>query len=135
VGRQIQEARLNIGAYFRTGGEDADACVVGKLIHVLLCHFSCLIESSIGLVANDNDGDIVVGMLLDLFNPGVQVQERVPFEQVEHKDDPVGSAVVSIRDSSVPLLASCVPLICVTKKRLTIWSLIFFSFRERLRNL
>lgn len=49
-------------------------------------------------------------MLLDLLEPGVEVEEGLALEQIKDQDDAVCPAVVSIRDRAIALLPRCVPL-------------------------
>jgi hypothetical protein len=48
-------------------------------------------------------------VLFDFFEPRIQVDEGLLFEEIKHKDDTFCPLVVGVRDSPVPLLASSVP--------------------------
>jgi hypothetical protein len=48
-------------------------------------------------------------VLFDFFEPRIQVDERLLFEEIKHKDNTFCPLIVGVRDSSVPLLASSVP--------------------------
>ena len=80
---EVEEALFNLVAGLCTCLEDGDAGVLRELFDVGLGDLGSLGLSLVGLVPDDYYGDVGVGMLLDLFQPGVKVHEGLLLKQVE----------------------------------------------------
>jgi hypothetical protein len=71
MGCEIEEAGFHIGADFGARQKNADACLLGEPVHVVLSDLwvlstgCALFFDSVRLVADNDDGDVIIGMLLD----------------------------------------------------------------------
>ena len=106
---EVEEALLNLVAGLCTSLEDGDAGVLRELFDVGLGDLGSLGLSLVGLVPDDYYGDVGVGMLLDLFQPGVKVHEGLLLKQVEDQDDTICSSVVGISYCSISFLSGRIP--------------------------
>lgn len=71
---------------------------------LILLHFNKVI-----LVGYDYNLYVGLGVLIDLFEPVVEIEERLSIEKIEDEHDAIRSFVVSIGDGPISLLSSCIP--------------------------
>ena len=102
-----REGSLNILALLGGGLEEAHAVVVGHLEALVERDHTLVLQ--IGLVANQDTSDVVLGVLLDLAHPGVDGAEGVTVSDIVGHDDAVGALVVARSDSLEALLSSGIP--------------------------
>jgi len=71
---------------------------------LILLHFNKVI-----LVGNDYNLYIRLGMLIDFLKPVIKIEEGLSIEKIEDEHDTICSFVVSIGNSPISLLSSCIP--------------------------
>lgn len=96
VGR-LQRGRLDVGKAFRLGEALRVAGGDGPEV------------PQVGLVADEHDSDVGVGMVAQLLEPSADVLKGGGFAHVIDQDRAERPTVVGACDCTVPLLACCVP--------------------------
>ena len=106
--RHQSESVLNVAALLSRSLKEANVVVVRKLLSLVIRNLAALLQ--VALVANEDAGDVVGGVLLDLAHPVVNGAEGVFVRHVVGHDDAVRALVVRRGDGLEALLAGRVPL-------------------------
>ena len=101
------EGRLDVLALLGRSLQKAHTIVVSHLKALIERNHALVLK--IGLVTDQDAGDVVLSVLLDLTHPGVDGAEGVAVCDVISHNDAVRALVVARRDSLEALLASSIP--------------------------
>ena len=87
--------------------KEANAVVVCKLLALLSAHDTLALQ--IALITDEDAGNVVTGVFLDLSHPVLNSAKRVTAGDIVGHNDTVGTLVVAGGDSLEAFLASSVP--------------------------
>ena len=105
---------INSHACFRTSSDDFDSFTLAEFLNLLLWNLDLFrlvttLHRVIRLVCKNDYVNIVSYIILNLSQPWVNVSEWFTICNIKNNNNAVCTFVISICDSSVPFLASCIP--------------------------
>jgi len=101
------EGLLDVEGLLGGGLHELHAEGIGVLLALGLGYLALIFE--IALVANEELDDIVIGVLLDLFEPVFDILESLLVGHVIHEDDPMSTLIIARGDRLEALLAGGIP--------------------------
>ena len=108
---QFEESRVDIDTSLGAGQVHFDPCSRLELIDFLLGNFRLLflLGNKVVFVPDHDNFNVGLTVLLDFFEPDIEIGEGLLLHQVEAEDDTLRTFVVRIRNCPVPLLACGIP--------------------------
>ena len=105
----VQEGLVDIRAGLGGGLDDLEVRVfLLELLDVGVGDLD-LLGGGVGLIREDDDGDVLPRVLLHLLHPGGHIQEGFLVAQVKNDNNPVRALIVGVRDRPIALLTRGVP--------------------------